>query len=580
MTASAFSTGDTSTEILIVGGGVGACAAALAATSMGKRVVMTEATQWIGGQLTSQAVPPDEHSWIEQFGCTARYRDYRNMVRDYYRRHHPLTPSARSNRYLNPGNGFVSRLCHEPKIALAVLEAMLAPARTAGLLSIRLGRQPQSVDMDGDLVKAVTFTNLATGDTETIEASYVLDATELGDLLALGNIEYRTGFESQRETGEPHALAGDPEPDNVQALSWVFAMGFEPGSDHTIDKPSQYDYWKTFEPPTDPPWGGPLFQWGRPVLTASSFLEAEGQAHGTMRWEDRVLFADETSEPRQAWFPWRRIVYPGHYPTGTVPHEVSLVIWTQNDYMSGNIIDKPEDQVQQYLEESRQQSLSFLYWMQTEAPRPDGGLGYPGLFPAPDMVGTETGLAMAPYIRESRRIKAIFTVTENHIGATARGTSEAESFFDTVGVGLYHIDLHFSTGGNHPIHMDCLPFQIPLGALIPIRVENLLPACKNLGVTHLTNGSFRLHPVEWNIGEAAGLLASFCLNTNTRPQGVREDRRVLREFQDLCLAQGFELEWPQPVAESGWAAFDKRVLGYLPSGALPRTEWDPGSGSP
>ena len=52
------------------------------------------------------------------------------------------------------------------------------------------------------------------------------------------------------------------------------------------------------------------------------------------------------------------------------------------------------------------------------------------------------------------------------------------------------------------------PFQIPLGALLPIRVENLLPACKNLGVTHITNGAYRLHPVEWNTGEAAGMIAS------------------------------------------------------------------------
>ena len=49
------------------------------------RVVLTEETDWIGGQLTSQAVPPDEHPWIEKFGCTRRYREYRDAVRDYYR---------------------------------------------------------------------------------------------------------------------------------------------------------------------------------------------------------------------------------------------------------------------------------------------------------------------------------------------------------------------------------------------------------------------------------------------------------------------------------------------------------------
>ncbi len=51
------------------------------------------------------------------------------------------------------------------------------------------------------------------------------------------------------------------------------------------------------------------------------------------------------------------------------------------------------------------------------------------------------------------------------------------------------------------------PFQIPLGALLPVRVDNLLPACKNLGTTRITSGAYRVHPVERSIGEAAGALA-------------------------------------------------------------------------
>jgi hypothetical protein len=120
------------------------------------------------------------------------------------------------------------------------------------------------------------------------------------------------------------------------------------------------------------------------------------------------------------------------------------------------------------------------------------------------------------------------------------------------------------------IHLEALPFQIPLGALIPVQVDNLLPACKNAGTTHLTNGAFRLHPVEWNVGEAAGLLAAFCLEKKTIPRAVREKEGLLREFQTLCLAQGMELEWPDLGPEDGWAAFDKRVLGLQPKGAIPR----------
>jgi 2-polyprenyl-6-methoxyphenol hydroxylase-like FAD-dependent oxidoreductase len=116
-------------DLVIAGGGLGGCAAALAALQLGKQVVMTEETDWLGGQMTAQAVPPDEHPWIEQAGCTPSYRRLREGIRDYYRRHYPLTDSARVDPFLNPGQGEVSPICHEPRVGLAVLEAMLQPYR-------------------------------------------------------------------------------------------------------------------------------------------------------------------------------------------------------------------------------------------------------------------------------------------------------------------------------------------------------------------------------------------------------------------------------------------------------------------
>ena len=46
-------------DVAVIGGSVGGFAATLAALRNGMRVVLTEETDWIGGQLTSQAVPPD-----------------------------------------------------------------------------------------------------------------------------------------------------------------------------------------------------------------------------------------------------------------------------------------------------------------------------------------------------------------------------------------------------------------------------------------------------------------------------------------------------------------------------------------
>src|SRR5205085_7014199 len=144
-----------------------------------------------------------------------------------------------------------------------------------------------------------------------------------------------------------------------------------------------------------------------------------------------------------------------------------------------------------------------------------------------------------------------FTVLEQHVGTDARmqvtgkkrDEVTAERFADTVGVGSYRIDLHPSSGGDNYIDVSSLPFQIPLGALLPVRVENLLPACKNLGVTHITNGCYRLHPVEWNIGESAGALAAFCLARDVQPRQVREKPELLGEFQRALTDAGVLLEW-------------------------------------
>lgn len=534
-------------DILIVGGGTGGTAAAMAAARLGLRVIMTEETDWIGGQLTAQAVPPDEHRWIEMFGCTASYRRFRNLVRQYYRDHYPLTTAEHANPLLNPGKGYVSRLCHEPRVALAVLEEMTAFSRSAGHLEIRLRTKAVAADTNGDKVTAVHFQNLETGDTETITAPYILDATELGDLLPIAGVEYVTGAESQSETGEPHAPAV-AQPDNVQAITWCFPMGYEEGADHTIEKPAMYDYWRAYQPDLSPtPWPGPFIGW-----TATHPITREPV--------ERMLFAPEGGNLYSSLWLYRRILCKEIFAPEIAPDEVTLVNWPQNDYLAVNIIDKPADVVQKALYEAKQMSLSLLYWMQTESPRADvvhgagpaailaGGTGYPGLYLRPDMVGTTDGLAKYPYIRESRRIKAVFTVTECHVGADIRqseGKTSAESFADSVGVGSYRIDLHPSTGGDNYIDISSFPFQIPLGALLPIRVENLLPACKNLGVTHITNGCYRLHPVEWNIGESAGLLAAFCITRKVTPRQVREKEDLLKEFQMMLFHQGVEIEWPQ-----------------------------------
>ncbi|MEX2234114.1 MAG: FAD-dependent oxidoreductase [Cyclobacteriaceae bacterium] len=525
-------------DVVIAGGGLGGCAAALACLRNDLRVILTEETDWIGGQLTQQGVPPDEHPWIETHGATRQYRDFRSAIRDYYRRNYPLTDVARSKQDLNPGDGAVSRLCHEPRVALAVLHNMFAPYISSGKLIVLLEHKITASRVSGDKVQSVTALNQRTGRSIDLPASYFVDATELGDLLPLTGTEYVTGSESRLDTKELHADE-KAHAGNNQAFTMVFAMDYIPGANHVIEKPREYDFWKAFTPKMDKPWSGKL-------LDLSYSNPQTLQAKGLGFHPEGIATGDKLN----LWN-YRRIINKNNFQPGAYESDITIVNWPQNDYFLGNLIDVSESDLKDHIERGKQLSLSLLYWLQTEVPRPDGGAGWPGLRLRKDIMGTEDGLAKYPYVRESRRIKAVFTVLEEHVGAENRAMSTgkpsgntAADFYDSVGVGYYHIDLHPSSGGNNYIDFPSLPFQIPLGALIPQRMENLLPANKNIGTTHITNGCYRLHPVEWSIGEAVGMLIKYLLDKNVIPRAVREQKRDLKEFQDLIRSQGIETAWP------------------------------------
>jgi FAD-dependent oxidoreductase family protein len=528
-------------DVAVIGAGTGGYAAAVAALRNGMRVILTEETDWIGGQLTAQGVPPDEHPWIEDFGCTLSYREFRDGVREYYRQHLPLTAEARSRRNLNPGNGTVSRLTHDPRVGLAVLESGLASYVVSGQLVLLLRHVPVKAEVTGDRVSSVTVHDINGDRDKVITAPYFVDATETGELLPLTRTEFVTGAESQRSTDEPHAPQ-QAQPRNVQSFTFCFAVDYLAGENHIIDRPSDYAFWRDYVPKLTPPWTGKLLSWTCP--------------HPQTLRPRETVFDPRASAVRDhnlnLWI-YRRIADPANFVPGTLRSGITLVNWPQNDYWLGDILSASALDRGKFLAQAKQLSLSWLYWMQADAPRVDGGTGWKGLRLRHDVLGTEDGLAKYPYIRESRRIEAEFTVLEQHVGtearmkATGRSRDEvaAATFNDSVGIGCYRLDLHPATGGDNYIDISSLPFQIPMGSLIPKRVENLLAGCKNLGVTHITNGCYRLHPVEWNIGEAAGAIAAQAIKTGTSPTGIRKDPKKLNDLQASLREQGFELEWPR-----------------------------------
>lgn len=519
------------TDVVIIGGGLGGTAAALAAAKAGQRVILTEETDWLGGQLTSQAVPPDEHRWIEQSGSTASYREFRSRVRDYYRRNYPLTESARRDPLLNPGNGWVSRLTHEPKVALAVLHEMLAPYVNTGRIEVLYHTVPVHADTAEDWVIGVTVREGKSGGLIKLRGAYYLDATECGDLLPLAGAEHVSGAESRRETGEPHALE-EADPLDMQSITHVAAVDYVHDGIFTIPRPREYDYWRQYVPSFST---YPILSW------------YASDANDTSKLKEFTMFPNE--QGIVSLWDYRRIVDPELWAEPLNAGEVTLLNWALNDYYVGPLIGVSPAERQQHLDGARQLTLSLVYWLQTEALRLDGGRGYPGVRLRGDVLGTEDGLAKAPYIRESRRIRGLYTVTEQDVSKELRGAEGPKRYNDSVGVGSYHLDLHPTTVSQRTFYIPNHPYEIPLGALIPIRVKNLLPACKNISMTQIANGCYRLHPTEWNIGEAAGHLAAYAISNQVEPAAIRDTEEHLQSYQAQLIRQGVQLHWTKAELE-------------------------------
>lgn len=565
-------------KVLIVGGGAGGVAAALALSRRGVACVMTEPTGWIGGQFTTQAVPPDENRWVEGEGSSRSYAAMREGVRRWYREHRNLTDAARGNPRLNPGNGWVSHLCAEPRVFHEVLRGMLEPMVAKGLVTVLLGHRPVSARTSGDRIDAVEFFNVSTGGKVWIEAELILDATETGDVYPLAGVEHMLGSESREHFGELHALprsqiaamkkvpegaieeagrvdtGGDPY--DQQACSWCFAIEHVPGGDYRGVAPERYEFWKGYVPAmVDQPWTGPLFSWTVPSHNAEGKRTFPFIPH------------PETS-PEDVWDMWRyrRILDASIYrPLPPMGGDVCLVNWVQMDYWLRPLLGVDEGAIAKAELEARELSLSLLHWMRTDGPRwsVEGraleSRGYAGLKLRGDVVGSGDGLALRPYIREPRRLVARTIVTEGHIGVEQRakelGSKDVvvdtpggpmhlgEPFGDSVGIGHYTLDLHPSTAQRNSVYVPSAPFRIPLGSLVPVRVKNLIAAGKGIGVSHIANGCTRMHQVEWTIGEAAGTLAAACVGLGIGPGAVAESREKTEEVRGMLVEDGVPLKW-------------------------------------
>jgi FAD dependent oxidoreductase len=494
-------------DILVVGGSFGGCAAALAAATDGHSVCLIESSGWLGGQYSAQGVTkPDETVYTPTVGSTATYRAFQHAVRVFYRNNYKLSSAGAAQPTFDPGGDYPG-FSAEPLVAHQVLQQQL---QASPLIHVRLNLHVTAATTAGDALQSVTAID-ANGVATRFTAKYFLDATDLGDLTDMAGVEYVIGAEARADTREPKA-ADVAHPDWIQPITMVVALERRPdGEDHTIPRPENYDALKSQQ----------------------SYTIIDGYI--------KKMFA----QPVDMWG-YRRYMRASNFNDPTFFCDLSMLNMGANDYQEATLPSGGSARDQQIIEEARQASLGYVYWLQTELPRDDGSrLGYPNLKVRPDQFGTSDGTSAQPYIRESRRIKALYTIVQQDLDQSFNPGPRAKNYDDSCGIGDYGaLDIHALRGvGMSGDWIPIKPFEIPLRALIPIRVTNFLPACKNIGTTHITNGAYRLHPAEWNVGEAAGMLASFALTSNVSPRGVAASKASLRAFQTELLARGVPLFW-------------------------------------
>ena len=508
-------------DIAVIGASLGGVLAAWRAAQAGRQVLLVAQHAWLGGQMTAQAVPPDEHPLVERGGASRSYLAFREDIRAHYRAQPGFADhSTQTPGHTNPGDGWVSRLCFEPVLAARWFERLLAAQRSAGRLRVLRLAWPVAATREGPRITGVMLRG-HDGRIHTVQARLFIDATDTGELLRLAQLPYRLGKEAASEFDEPDAPATADARDQ-QPCTHVLALrrGRTPGP--VAPAPPAYAAWRAHRLPH--------FE----HLLFSPQLPGRGRGQSAS-----LLFESEGTA--LDWWRYRRVVSSAQWATPFARDDVTLVNWAQNDYALHPLLDGPLPQPEVEAA-ARELSLCLLHWLQTEAPRRGtdhvSGHGFPEWQPALDLLGTRDGLAQQTYVRESRRIVAHTTLTQRDL------LNPPEARDDAVGIGAYNLDIHPTCVSGHGVNAPVQPFVLPLGAFIPLHADNLLPACKNLGVTHLASACTRVHPVEWLAGEVAGVMAAQLVEHGLSARALPDRPDQRRQLQYRLHAAGIPTGWP------------------------------------
>jgi hypothetical protein len=453
------------TDVLVVGGGVSGTAAAIQAARLGVKVIVTEESVWLGGMMTAAGVSAFDGNHNMPSGIWGEFREALYKV------------------YGGPNKvatGWVSNTQFDPHVGDSIVKSM---AKALPNLSVLYRHRFVSVIKEQQRVKGAVMRNLLNNQLVRVMAKQVIDATELGDVLAAAGAGYDLGMEASSVTGEDVQV---PETnDIVQDLTYVAILkDYGPNTDCTIVKPAGYD-------------------------------PAEFDGACTDYYKDKTRIAPNVDAKKMLDY-------------GKLPNKKYMLNWPGygNDIYL-NIVKLDPAAREKELEKAKQMTLRFIYFIQHE-------LGFKHLGLADDEFPTADRLALMPYHREGRRVKGLVRFNIKHIANPY--SSDMPVYRTGIAVGDYPIDHHHRKNPAAPQHLGFYPvpsFNVPLGSLIPQQVKGLIVAEKGISVSNVVNGTTRLQPCVMMIGQAAGVLAAIAVQDKKNAAAV-----PVRKVQSQLLNQG------------------------------------------
>ena len=467
------------TEVLVIGGTASGICAGIQSARLGVNTLIVENTPWLGGMLTSAGVPAFDGNHAMPAGL---FGEFRQHLYDYYGGANAVA------------TGWVSNTLFEPHIGDSIFKSM---AQKEKHLTIKFEYQFKKIIKEGNAITGAEFYQINNGTLLIVNAKRVIDATELGDAMASAKIPYDLGMESNTVTQEQVNFSGAN--DIIQDITYVGILKDYGFAQPLISRPLNYDS-----------------------------TEFDGS---------NTNFYKDLTRKRPTVDAKKMLEY------GKLPNNKYMLNWPiyGNDIYL-NVVEKTPKQREELLEQAKQQTLRFVYFIQKD-------LGFNHLALADDEFPTKDKLALYPYYRESRRMQGLVRMLVQHI---AKPFDTPQPLYTTgIAVGDYPVDHHHKKNSAAPQHLEFFPvpsFNIPLGTLIPKGVSNFIVAEKSISVSNIVNGTTRLQPCVMQIGQASGILAALSIKEGVAPKNIS----VRKLQQTLLDANGYIMPYKDVTQQSNY----------------------------